>query len=370
MGGGGADHAGFLERDVSFSWDKLGFRLLVFGGMAFVWICQGLIMGMPWKDLVHGEVAGILPWAFVAPIVLMVGRRIRAARLGRALAFAAHGVGMALLLVPYWLTKNIINLLWALGASGIHGPLLQALAPNRQNLAAAFYNIPFFYILISFGVEAMEQARARREEERQATRLYGQLADARLALLQRQLHPHFLFNALQAISTLIHRDPATADDVLMRLSGLLRALLEKASGQTLTLRLELDLTRNYLEIEQVRFGDHLRVTWRVDESLLETEVPSLVVLPLVENAIRHGLSLKMDPGHLAITAEREGENLVLTVEDDGLGAAAPFVPGVGLGNTRERLRALYGERAGLDLTTEPGRGFRARLHLPLAGERP
>ena len=115
--------------------------------------------------------------------------------------------------------------------------------------------MPLAYFLILLGSEAMSHAEARREEERQAERLAGQLAEARLALLQRQLHPHFLFNALQAISTLLHRDPATADALLMRLSALLRAMLENASGQTLSLRTELELTRRYLEIEQARFGD-------------------------------------------------------------------------------------------------------------------
>ncbi|MDP2876160.1 MAG: histidine kinase, partial [Holophaga sp.] len=131
--------------------------------------------------------------------------------------------------------------------------------------------------MILLGAEAMRQAQGRKEQETQAELLNGQLAEARLALLQRQLHPHFLFNALQAISTLLHRDPVTADVLLVRLSTLLRALLEQASGKTLSLRTELDLTRKYLKIEQVRFADRLTVEWAVDEALLEIKVPSLIV---------------------------------------------------------------------------------------------
>jgi sensor histidine kinase YesM len=144
-------------------------------------------------------------------------------------------------------------------------------------------------------------------------------------------------------------------------------MLEDASGQTLRLRTELDLTRKYLEIEQARFGNRLRVEWSVDESVLDIQVPSLIVLPLVENAIRHGLSPKVGPGLLTIRAEPEGASLVMTVEDDGLGAALPLGPGLGVGNTRERLGALYGERATLSIDTAQDAGFRARIQIPLPG---
>jgi LytS/YehU family sensor histidine kinase len=242
---------------------------------------------------------------------------------------------------------------------------LAALMPTTMNLAGGFLNVPFLYFLILVGAEAMKHARARQEEEIEAGRLARQLSDARLALLQRQLHPHFLFNALQAISTLLHRDPATADRLLVRLSDLLRAMLEDASGHTLSLRMELDLVRKYLDIEQVRFGTRLCVAWRVDESVLEVPVPSLIVLPLVENAIRYGLSPRVGPGRLTIAARPEGSSLLLSVEDDGLGATLPLAPGLGVGNTRERLGALYGDRAALHIDTAPLCGFRARIEIPL-----
>ena len=247
---------------------------------------------------------------------------------------------------------------------------LTDLIPTKNNLVGTFLNVPFAYFLILLGSEAMKHAQARREEELQAGRLAGQLAEAQLSLLQRQLHPHFLFNALQAISTLLHRDPQTADGLLVRLSTLLRAMLENASGKTLSLRTELELTRKYLEIEQVRFADRLSVEWTVDESLLEVQVPSLIVLPFVENAIRHGLSPKMGPGRLKIFAGSDGTSLVLAVEDDGLGTTLPLGPGVGIGNTRERLEAMYGGKAGLEIETHPQGGFRARIRIPLAEDRP
>ncbi len=357
--------AGFL-----LSWDRLGFRVLVFGGLALLWIAQGRLSGQPWPDLIRGELGGLLPWAFLAPIVLSIGRRVRIDRVGAGRFLAAHLLGMVLVFVPYWLMLRGIALVWGGFVLGWETARFANFIPTRQNLLGSFLNVPFVYFLILLGAEAMEHAQARREEEVVAARLAGQLAEARLALLQRQLHPHFLFNALQAISTLLHRDPATADGLLVRLSALLRALLEDASGQTLSLRSEIELTRKYLDIEQVRFGDRLRVEWSVDASLLEARVPSLIVLPLVENAIRHGLSPKVGPGRLKISAVSEDTSLVLAVEDDGLGATLPLGPGVGIGNTRERLEGMYGGSAGLEIETTPDGGFRARVRIPLEGGRP
>jgi hypothetical protein len=355
--------------DFLLSWDRLGFRLLIFGGLALLWILQGRLANQPWQELVANEAGGLLPWAFLAPMVLSVNGRIERARPGAVHFLAAHLFGMVLTFIPYWLILRGISLLWRCWVSGWHATQLNALMPTTMNLLGGLLNVPFVYFLIVLGAEAMKHARARQVEEIQAGRLARQLSEARLALLQRQVHPHFLFNALQAISTLLHRDPATADRLLVRLSALLRAMLDDGSSQTLSLRMEFELTRKYLEIEQVRFGDRLRVDWCADESLLEIQVPSLIVLPLVENAIRHGLSPKVGAGHLTIGARSEESWLFLTVEDDGLGATLPLRGGLGISNTRERLAALYGDRAILSIKTAPQRGFCARIQIPLREER-
>jgi signal transduction histidine kinase len=355
--------------DFLLSWDRLGFRLLVFGSLALAWILQGRLVGLPWQDLIRTEVGGLMPWAFLAPMVLSLDRRIQSARLGAGGFLAAHLVGMVLVFVPYWLILRSISLIWKCSVSGWNASQLTALIPTTQNLLGGFLSVPFVYFLILLGAAAMKHAQARQEEEVQAGRLARQLSEARLALLQRQIHPHFLFNALQAISTLLHRDPETADRLLVRLSSLLRAMLEDASGQTLSLRTELELTRKYVEIEQVRFGDRLRVEWSLDDSLLDVQVPSLIVLPLVDNAIRHGLSAKLGPGRLKIGAASEGSSLLLTVEDDGVGATLPLRPGLGIGNTRERLTTIYGEQATLSIETSPHGGFCATIQIPLREER-
>lgn len=334
-----------------------------------MWVLEGRLYGRPWSELLVLELGVLMPWAFLAPLVLSWGRRVRIDRLGSGRFLAAHLLGMLVVFVPYFALRRGVAFVAAGLASGWSTALVAGLLPTRQNLLGSLLGVPFAYFLILLGSEAMTHAQARREEGRQAERLAGQLAEARLALLQRQLHPHFLFNALQAISTLLHRDPATADALLVRLSTLLRAMLEDASGRTLSLRTELDLTRQYLEIEQARFGERLAVSWNVDPALLETPVPSLVVLPLVENAIRHGLAPKVGPGRLAVDAVAEGASLVVTVRDDGLGALPPLGPGVGIVNTRERLEALYGARASLEIETAPLEGFTARVRVPLVEAR-
>ena len=356
--------------DFLLSWDRLGFRLVIFGGLALLWILQGRVLNVAWSKLIWSELAGTLPWAFLAPIVIYVSRRIQISRLdlGRFLAF--HVLGMVLVFIPFWLIQRGVYLLWDGSIVGWNPSLFSVFIPTKQNVLSVSLSAPVYYILILLGAEAMKHARARQEEKLQAGRLAGQLAEARLALLQRQLHPHFLFNALQAISTLLHRDPKTADGLVVRLSTLLRGMLENASGQTLGLRTELDLTRKYLEIEQVRFADRLSVEWAVDASLLEFEVPSLVLLPLVENAIRHGLSPKVGPGLLKISASTDETSLQLTVEDDGRGTTLPLGPGVGIGNTRERLETIYGGRASLEIETRPEEGFRARIRIPLPESQP
>ncbi len=350
--------------DFLLSWDRLGFRLLVFGSLAVPWILQGRLMGQPWQDLLWTEMGGLMPWAFLAPMVLSLDRRIQSARLAAWRFLAAHLVGMVLVFIPYWAMLRTTRLIWNCSVSGWNMSQLTALIPTTKNLVGGLLNVPFVYFLILLGAAAMKQAQARQQEEIEAGRLARQLSEARLALLQRQLHPHFLFNALQAISTLIHRDPETADKLLVRLSSLLRAMLEDASSQTLSLRTELEMTRKYLEIEQVRFEDRLQVEWHVDESLLDVQVPSLIVLPLVDNAIRHGLSAKLGPGRLKIGAEPEGSSLLLTVEDDGPGATVPLRHGLGIGNTRERLTTIYGEQATLSIGSSPHGGFCATIRIP------
>ncbi|HEY7475161.1 MAG TPA: histidine kinase, partial [Vicinamibacterales bacterium] len=208
--------------------------------------------------------------------------------------------------------------------------------------------------------------RSGRERELRESQLEARLAEARLQLLKMQLHPHFLFNTLNTIAELLHEDADAADRMIAGLSDLLRATLDAGNVDEVDLEAELRLLSRYLEIQQARFGDRLRV--RIDAGPAERGalVPFLVLQPVVENAIRHGLAARADAGKIDVRAIRRGGTLVIDVEDDGAGVedAERVRDGVGLGNTRARLQALYGSGQSLEVTGGPGLGTLVRVTIP------
>ena len=182
-----------------------------------------------------------------------------------------------------------------------------------------------------------------------------------------QLQPHFLLNSLNAVTVIVRdRDTATATGMLERLGEMLRRVMRTDRPQEVTLSEELDFVRQYLAIEQVRFSDRLRPVFDVATDVLGAAVPEFLLQPLVENAVRHGLARRTAATSLRIAARREGDDLVLSVTDDGPGpdAAEPVAEGVGLGNTRERLATLYGDRASLTLTRTPDGGAMVIVRMP------
>lgn len=202
-----------------------------------------------------------------------------------------------------------------------------------------------------------------------AARMGEDLAQAQLRALQAQLNPHFLFNALNSVVTLIGREPALAQRTVVRLADLLRATLRTGDAQEVALQQELELTRRYLEIEEVRFADRLTVEWHIPDRL-NAVVPAFALQPLVENALIHGIGRLSGPGVLSIHAERtgeHGEHVVLTVRDNGPGpahAAPSQGAGVGLANLRARVERLYSGGASLTLHAREGGGAEAVLRVP------
>jgi two-component system, LytTR family, sensor kinase len=204
------------------------------------------------------------------------------------------------------------------------------------------------------------------ERSRERDHLEARLADARLQLLSMQLQPHFLFNTLNTIAELVHDDADTADRMITGLSDLLRRTLELGPTQEISLDAELQLLDQYLDIQRARFGDRLQVTLSVGDETRRAAVPVLLLQPIVENAIRHGLGERLAAGHVDIGARRDGSRLVVMVSDDGAGPAdgSTTRERVGLGNTRARLEALYGRDQRLHLSTAPGQGARVTLEIP------
>ena len=188
-----------------------------------------------------------------------------------------------------------------------------------------------------------------------------------------QLHPHFLFNTLHSISALVHRDPDTADRMIARLGDFLRLTLDNSGAQEVSLEKELEFLKCYLDIERVRFQDRLTTSLDVEPRALDSAVPNLILQPIVENALRHGLSHRT-AGHLEISAKRYNGSLRIQVKDNGPGLSAITRPktantreGLGLSNTRARLEQLYGGAHRFEIENAPGGGLVVTLEIPAAG---
>jgi LytS/YehU family sensor histidine kinase len=207
-----------------------------------------------------------------------------------------------------------------------------------------------------------------RIRELTASRLESKLATAQLEVLRMQLQPHFLFNTLHAISALMYRNVEGADRMVARLSDFLRLSLDTAGMQEVPLKREMEFLDKYLDIEQVRFGDRLQVSRAIDPETLDRLVPNLVLQPLVENAVRHGIAPRASGGRIDISASMRQGRLIVEVLDDGLSAADPIREGLGLSNTRARLEQLYGSDARLELGSAAEGGFRVRLTIPVRTE--
>lgn len=315
----------------------------------------------PWELVWRG--ADWLIYGALTPLVFAIARRfpLRRGALGSLLLL--H-FGFAVLLCAVWAGAGLV--------------LRRALVPGPAGTVSGQFAVSWFFITLPYGVAiyffvlGIEHAayyfRAARERDTQAARLSAQLAEARLGALQMQLHPHFLFNSLNAIGVLVRdQDTEAASRMVELLSDVLRQVLNAARVQETTLADELTFVRNYLAIEQVRFADRLRVTFEIDPSVLSAAVPTFVLQPLIENAMRHGIAKRSDAGMLRVSARRDGQDLLLQVEDDGPGPGGPQVAapsGLGLANTRARLATLYGEQASLTLAPGAKGGAVATLRLP------
>ena len=239
-----------------------------------------------------------------------------------------------------------------------------------------FTTLPFG-VAVYFCVVGIEHATRyfidAREREVQVARLSEQLSSARFAALQAQLNPHFLFNTLNTITVLVRdNDRQGAVSIIEHLSELLRRTLSRHQANEVTLGEELELVRQYVAIEQARFSDRLRPEFRIPESLMSATMPSFALQHLVENAIRHGIAKDSDAGLLVVTATRSADTLEITVINDGVSidASVPAPPGHGIENTRERVSALYGDSASLEIAPRPEGGTIATLRVPYREMRP
>ena len=306
-------------------------------------------------------------WAAYTPLVNGLAKRFPLTGPRFVTHIAIHAI-TSLLMAPlasvteYFLSGGLLRLLFRITDLGAPH-LLPTFAGSV--LSMSFTGVLTYWLVVGL-YQSIHFYHAAMERQTRAEQLETQLSHAELENLKSQLHPHFLFNSLHTIGVLMQEDVDAASHLLVSLGDLLRMALERRENE-ITLQSELEFVGKYLQIEQTRFHDRLKVHMDVPSDLLGVYVPSLALQPLVENAIKHGISVDSAAGRLEITAQRRKGRVCLCVRDDGPGPAAGsrLRFGVGLTNVQSRLKQLYGGESSLELTRGDGRGCEAIITIPL-----
>jgi len=342
--------------------------LLIFG----LWTLIGLVFAgqefisrspqITWQQALSISLANWYVFALLSVIPLRQARRFAFDGPDWGARFAIHFMTSIVFSALFVAMRSVVAL-WqpAVAASGA-----TYVETFRVLLGKTWHFNLLIYWVILTAAHALELSRKFQERVSRTAELEKRLVEARLQALQMQLNPHFLFNTLHAISALMHQDVDAADRMITRLSELLRHALESTDHQEVPLREEIAFLRRYLEIEETRFGDRLRIELQIAPDTEDLLVPNLMLQPLAENAIQHGIEPHARPGRVTICSRRAGHLLELEVRDTGNGAAhGRWKEGVGLTNTRTRLRQLYGERQTFELGNAAGGGFLATIRLPI-----
>ncbi len=322
-----------------------------------------------WFALFFDEFIYWLIWVAFTPLVLWFTRRFRFEKSSWKRSLAPHLI-LVLILAP------LHEVLWRfLSLRLAYGIPFEAVGENvsmARILVGSFTGFYKYWLIVGI-YSTFDYYRKYRSKEKAANRLQvqksqlqSQLSEAQLLALKMQLHPHFLFNTLNTISILMNESVAKANRMLIRLSELLRITLDNPGEQMVPLQKELGFLERYLDIERIRFEDRLHVEVIVEPDVLDAFVPNLILQPLVENAIRHGIAEKTDIGHLVIRAHRQGSQLVIQIQDDGpgLNGNESNGQGIGLTNTAARLEQHFGADHQFKLTAAEGGGTLAHLVIP------
>ncbi len=305
-------------------------------------------------------------WALLAPLIFRLAERMPLGRERLARATLAHFALSFLFGLSHIALFALLGTLFGQSRPGV---TITFLGEFGRGVRVFLYIELILYWAILGAAVARDSYRKYRERETRARELETQLGLARLEALRMQIRPHFLFNALNTVAMLVrNNENKQAVEMVAGLGELLRSSLDDSAGQEVPLAAELGFVRRYLAIEEFRFSDRLRIEVDVPEELLEAEVPNLILQPLVENAIRHGVAKSSVSGLVRITARRENGWLELSVEDDGPGLPAGWRPdaggGIGLRNVRSRMEQLYGSRQEFVLQNVEPQGAAARLRIP------
>lgn len=349
----------FLQR-IEFQW-LLSFALWTL--LAFLSIGQGYYFSVntgqvfPFYSRLVFEFCNAYVWALLSPLIFFLARQYPIEKP----AFFRH-IGLHLILA---LIVGMIHKAGSFYASLLIAPPANVITSDVifLKISGGWINSVIIYWIMLGIYSALDYAGRFRQQKLLATQLEAQLTLAQLNALKMQLQPHFLFNTLHTVASLMEEDVKAAQRMIARLSELLRLTLEHVGEQEVPLFKEVEFLKSYLEIEEIRFHDRLRVQYILPQELMNAKVPALILQPLVENAIRHGIAPKAPGGIIAISASQDNGSLRLEVRDNGRGASS-VNHGVGLSNTQKRLEQLYGARHTFSWQNLPEGGFAVTVSLP------
>jgi two-component system, LytTR family, sensor kinase len=341
-----------LDRILSVSWGKWALFILGWAALTLLFTPEAYLyfylrrQPIPWRQTFQLTLVNSAIALLFLPAIVWLTRRFPVERKSWPKAFLVH--------IP-------ACLLFSMGHSFLYWTTCYASNRLGATLFFRFHpNLLTYWAIVGF-TQAVDYFQRYTLRERE-------LANAQLLLLKSQLHPHFLFNSLHTISAMMHEDVGAADQMLSRLSELLRLTLDSIGQHEVTLKEELDFVRKYLEIERIRFQEQIVLEVRAAADCLHAMVPSMILQPLVENAIRHGFGASRRPGAICIEAKRDADRLVLTVTDNGRGFVGDVLggrqQGLGLVNTQQRLGHLYGPGHKLQCTNSPAGGASVLIEIP------
>ena len=312
----------------------------------------------------------VYSWAILSPLIGLFARRFRFSKHNWWRVLPVHIIAAVVFLLLHSAISVIYQQIVQPAVVAHNGGFFAHTLGVRLNQAPLLDSTIYFFVLSCFYV--VDYYRHFQAEQLKSSELKAALATSQLNALKMQIHPHFLFNTLNSISALMREDVKAADKMVARLGDFLRLTLENSGDSEVSLQQEMEFVRRYLEIESVRFQDRLAVKMNIDPETLQARVPNLILQPIVENAIKHGISRQSDPGSLIISSKRRGDRLHIRIEDSGPGlqpanensTGGANIGGIGLANTRARLAHLYGENHLFEIKNREPRGLIVTLEIP------
>ena len=352
--------------DRSYRWSWIA---ALWSGFALIDATQTVLMmraeGMhhPWPKLFGTIFVSWLPWMLATPWVMRLAEKFPPVKLHPLRPWLIHAGGCAALGLTAAAWAILLDILF--NPYGYPSPSKAFLMPWLQK----FYSGTLSWLVLYAAIVVVSHVLASKArlavQETEAARLNELLSEAQLSALRRQIEPHFLFNTLNAVAGLVReRRNDDAVSMIAELSEYLRGVLAESTRQQVTLHEEVEFTRKFLNIQKLRFAERLQISMNVPIEVQRAQVPTLILQPMVENAIKHGIAKRVHGGELRIVAARNNGMLTLRVYNDGPGLAETPATGIGISNVRARLESLYGSEFELSMKNCPPSGVEARLSLP------